>query len=105
MSVLRLFTGWRIAAATACSAVTAVACSAALAAQAGSQLGYAVTAVGFKSYFVFNALAGDSVRGTLRIVSLTPGAKAILVAPVDVSTAAAGGLQYGNSEPRGEGRW
>jgi hypothetical protein len=39
------------------------------------------------------------------MVSLTPGAKTILVRPVDVSTAAAGGLQYGNGEPSGEGRW
>lgn len=71
----------------------------------GSQLGYAIIAVGFKSYFVFDTRAGASVRGTLRIQGLTPGAKTIQVSPVDVTTASTGGLQYGDGSPSGEGRW
>jgi len=73
--------------------------------RSGSPLGYAVSAVGFKSYFNFMTRPGRTVRGTLSVVNLTPGARTILLAPVDVSTAAAGGLQYGNDAPRGEGRW
>jgi hypothetical protein len=102
---MRLRTAWRIAAAGACSGIMAMDCSPALAARTGSQLGYAITAVGFKSYFVFDTRAGEAVRGTLRVVSLTPRAKTILVAPVDVSTASAGGLQYGSSQPTAEGSW
>jgi hypothetical protein len=104
VSLVQVSTGWRIAATSVC-AVAAVACSPASAAQKGSQLGYGITATGFRSYFVFETRAGHSVRGTLRIVSLTPGVKTILLAPVDVSTAAAGGLQYGNSQARSEGLW
>lgn len=100
LSAMRLFTRVTITAAIACWAAPP-----ALAAHAGSQLGYAIDAVGFRSYFVFHARPGGSVQGTLRVQSLTPAAKTILVRPVDVSTAATGGLQYGNHSPLGEGRW
>ncbi|HEY2260683.1 MAG TPA: hypothetical protein VGH45_13265 [Solirubrobacteraceae bacterium] len=97
---MRLLTPVAIAAVISCSATPV-----ALAARAGSQLGFAVDAIGFRSYFVFNARPGASVHGTLRVVSLTAGAKTVLVRPVDVSTAAAGGLQYGDHGPVGNGRW
>jgi len=100
LSAMRWFTCLTLSAALACWTAAP-----ALGADAGSSFGYAVTAVGFRSYFVFDSRPGDSVRGTLRVVSLTRAAKTILVAPVDVTTAATGGLQYGNHAPRGDGRW
>jgi hypothetical protein len=101
LSSNRRFAWLTIAAAT----LTAAVAPRAVAARTGSPLGYALTAVGFRSYFVFDTRPHESVHGTLRIVSLTSGTKTILVRPVDVSTAAAGGLQNGNGEPSGEGRW
>jgi hypothetical protein len=100
-STIRGFALLTIAAAT----ITATLAPSAAAARTGSPLGYALTAVGFRSYFVFDTRPRESVHGTLRIVGLTPGAKTILVRPVDVSTAAAGGLQYGNAGPSADGRW
>jgi hypothetical protein len=79
--------------------------SAASAASSGPVFGYAISAVGFKSYFVFNTNAGAQAHGTLRLSSLTSGPKTILLSPVDVSTAANGGLEYGDGPARGEGRW
>jgi hypothetical protein len=72
---------------------------------AGSPLGYAVSAVGFRSYFVFDSHPGAALRGTLRVVNLGSTPRTIVLAPADVSTASAGGLQYGEGRPRGEGRW
>ncbi|HWG09190.1 MAG TPA: hypothetical protein VN672_09305 [Solirubrobacteraceae bacterium] len=89
---------------TAACAV-AIACPVDDAAGSGSPLGYAITAVGFRSYFIFDASPGETVRGTLRVVNLTSEPRTIVLAPVDVSTAAAGGLQYGNGRPHREGRW
>ncbi|MHB8660203.1 MAG: hypothetical protein ACYC91_20150 [Solirubrobacteraceae bacterium] len=76
-----------------------------IAAEAGAQFGYSISAVGSSSYFIFDALPGRAVTGTLRIHSLTPAGKTILVSPVDVGTAADGGLQYGSAAPHGDGRW
>lgn len=93
---------------TAIAAAIAVAtvCPAALAAgRAGSPLRYALHAVGFRSYFIFDTRPGRTVSGTLRVVELTQGARTVLLSPADVSTASAGGLQYGNSTPHQEGRW
>lgn len=78
---------------------------AAIGAQPGAPLGYAISAVGFNAYFVFDTQPGRTVKGTLRLLSLTPRAKTILVSPVDVSTAADAGLQYGSAPPVGVGRW
>jgi hypothetical protein len=72
---------------------------------AGSPLGYAVSAVGFRSYFVFDAKPGKMVAGRLRVVNLSSTPRTIELSPADVSTAAAGGLQYGEGAPRGEARW
>src|SRR3954454_22362509 len=72
---------------------------------AGSPLGYAISAVGFRSYFVFDSKPARSVRGTLRVVNLGSSARTIALSPADVGTAAAGGLQYGEGAPHGDGRW
>lgn len=88
----------------ACAAI--IACPAASAAdRTGSSVGYALTAVGFRSYFAFDTHPGHTVRGLLRVTNLSPVARSIVLAPVDVSTAAAGGLQYGQGPPQKEGRW
>jgi hypothetical protein len=70
-----------------------------------SPLGYAISAVGFRSYFVFEANAGSAPRGTLRVLNLSGRARTIDLSPADVSTAAAGGLQYSEGTPHGEGSW
>lgn len=72
---------------------------------AGSSVGYALSAVGFRSYFVFATRPGHAVSGALRVVNLDARTRTIILTPVDVSTAAAGGLQYGNVSPSQEGRW
>jgi hypothetical protein len=95
----------RLAIFAAMTVTVAAAAPCAMAARTGSPLGYALSAVGFRSYFVFDTRPRGSVHGTLRLVNVTPGEKTILVRPVDVSTAATGGLQYGNGAPSGEGRW
>ena len=98
--MIRMTAATVFAAAVSCAAAPSV-----LAAREGSQFGYAISAVGFNSYFIFNSHPGGSVHGTLRVVSLTPEVKTILLNPADVSTAAAGGLQYGNPPAHSEGSW
>lgn len=94
----------RLIIAVACAAmIGAPAASAAV--RAGSSVGYALTAVGFRSYFAFDTHPGHTVRGILRVTNLSPVARSIVLAPVDVSTAAAGGLQYGQGPPQKDGRW
>ncbi len=89
--------------AAGCAAL--IACPGSPAARTGTPLGYAVSAVGFKSYFVLNARPGGEVSGRLGVVNLSSAARTILLSPVDVSTAAAGGLQYGDVAPHLDGRW
>lgn len=72
---------------------------------ASGPLGFALVPLGYKSYFILRGAPGRTLRGTLQVVNLTPSAKTILLTAADVSTAASGGLQYGDSAPRGEGRW
>lgn len=85
-------------------AVCTCAVSSASAARRAS-FGYALAASGFKSYFVFDSRPDGSVTGVLQVTSLTSGAKTILLEPVDVTTAASGGLQFGLTRPRGDGGW
>jgi hypothetical protein len=93
----------RLTAALICAAL--VPAAAAQAAAAGTPLGFAITAAGFKSYFVFDSSPGGQVRGTLEVANQTSGARTIILGAVDVSTAATGGLQYGESAASREGRW
>jgi hypothetical protein len=69
------------------------------------RFGYAISAVGFRSYFAYHAHRGETISGVLRVVSLTPVAKTIVVDPADVSTASTGGLQYGDTTAQKDGRW
>jgi hypothetical protein len=71
----------------------------------GPPFGYALSATGFNSYFVYDTKPGQPIHGSLQVRSLTSADKTILLSPVDVTTAAAGGLQYGDGSPSGEGRW
>lgn len=93
----------RLAAALICAALLPAA--AAQAAVSGTPLGFTITAVGFKSYFVFDSRPGGQVGGTLELTNQTAAARTIDLGAVDVSTAAAGGLQYGDSAASQEGRW
>jgi hypothetical protein len=90
---------------TVACALAIVAAAAPTAVAAGSPLGYAISAVGFPSYFVFDSQPGGTARGTLQIVNLAATPRTIVLAPADVSTASAGGLQYGEGTPQGQGRW
>jgi hypothetical protein len=90
--------------AVACLAV-AVATPARAAAPQRSPLGYAISAVGFSSYFVFDTRPGGDVSGTLRVLNLDGRTKTIVLRAADVSTASAGGLQYGEGAAHGEGAW
>ncbi len=93
--------------AAAClSAAVAVAVAPAPArAAAGSPLGYALSAVGFSSYFKFASRPGLTERGVLRVTNTGAGSRTLELRPADVGTAATGGLQYGLGAPSGEGRW
>src|SRR5205823_7412435 len=71
----------------------------------GRPFGYALAATGFPSYFIYDASPGQPVHGTLRLTSITPPPKTIVLSPADVTTASTGGLAYGNGAPSGEGRW
>jgi hypothetical protein len=71
----------------------------------GSPLGYAISAVGFRSYFMYTSHAGSTDRGTLLITNTGRRARTLRVAAVDVTTAANGGLQYGDGRPVRDGRW
>jgi hypothetical protein len=74
-------------------------------ARARSPLGFAIGAVGFSSYFVFDARAGDAVRGQLRVLNLGERARTIVLRAADVTTASAGGLQYSEGTTVGDGGW
>jgi hypothetical protein len=67
--------------------------------------GFAVSAVGFPSYFRFHARPGGAVRGTLRLISRSRRPVHVLLRGADVGTAANGGLSYGTGRPGDTGRW
>ena len=74
-------------------------------AASASPLGFSLTPVGFSSYFTFDARPGQALTGSLGVVNETHTTKTIVLAPVDVSTAATGGLQYGEGAAKHDGRW
>jgi competence ComEA-like helix-hairpin-helix protein len=71
----------------------------------GGRPGFSIAAAGFDSYFRFRAEPGDTVRGRLRLVSQSRRTVVVRLQPADVTTAAAGGLQYGEGRPAADGRW
>lgn len=76
------------------------------AAQSPSGLpGFAVSAVGFESYYRYDLRPGGSTRGRLRLISRSRRDQRVAVMAADVSTAADGGLEYGSEPPRSYGRW
>jgi hypothetical protein len=75
-------------------------------AQAADTLPFSLaTDSGKSSYFVFRSAARGQARGTVRVTSTAHTPRTILLRPVDVTTAATGGLAYGERPPRGVGRW
>jgi hypothetical protein len=74
-------------------------------ARSGTPLGYSISAVGFRSYFFLHSQPGRTLHASLQIVNLGSTPRTIVLAPADVSTANAGELQYGDTTPKGEGRW
>jgi hypothetical protein len=91
----------------ACLLVTACA-TLALAAPAAAQQwqpGFALSAVGFDSYFRYRVEPGGERRGALRLANLTGRPLTLLLRPADVTTAATGGLQYASRPPGGDARW
>src|SRR6266540_2661715 len=69
------------------------------------QPGFAIDAVGFKSYFRYRIDAGKRETGALRLVNRSSRPLSVLLSAVDITTAATGGLQYGTRRTGGDGRW
>lgn len=86
---------------TACLALTLAAPAAA---QQG-QPGFALSAVGFDSYFRYRVEPGRSQSGAVRLTNLSGRPLTVLLRAADVTTAATGGLQYGSAPPRGDAQW
>jgi hypothetical protein len=94
--------GALVGAAAALSAAPALAQPA-----ADSPLGFGVRALGHRSYFVFDASAGQRVQGRLLLKNASARERLIFLRPVDVTTAVSGGLDYADqrSRPRRAGGW
>jgi hypothetical protein len=69
------------------------------------QPGFALSAVGFDSYFRYDVAPGSSQTGTVQVSNLSERPLTVLLRPADVTTAATGGLQYGTSPPGGDAQW
>jgi hypothetical protein len=74
-------------------------------AQARSRIDFSLVALGTDRYFTFDARPGETVAGRLGLVSRSRHARTVALRPVDVGTAASGGLDYGIGSPRAVGGW
>src|SRR6266540_5233415 len=79
--------------------------AAAPAAAGQHQPGFAIDAVGFKSYFRYRIDAGEREAGALRVVNRSSRPLSVLLSPVDVTAAATGGLQSGIRRAGGDDGW
>lgn len=72
----------------------------------GERVPFAIEPVGYsKGFFRFNTEPGGTRKEVLRVTNLTSKPIDVEIRAVDIGTAAAGGLEYGEGPPRGDGRW
>lgn len=71
----------------------------------GVGLGFSLAAAGPGPYFSFDARPGTKVTGHVELEGRAGSDQPVALAPVDVGTAATGGLDYGDRMPRATGRW
>ena len=76
-------------------------------AQRPDPLGFSIDAVGFPSFFIYDAKPGETVRGRVRVRNIAGESRVAYLRTVDAKTAATGGVEYGSQSrpPRGTGRW
>jgi hypothetical protein len=95
----------RTAAGLLCAALVLSGLATPGAARAAAAVDFSVVPVGADRYFRFDARPGKTVIGRLRVISRSREEHRVVLRPVDVGTAATGGLDYGLGAPHAVGRW